>query len=239
MKKYLLIFLLAILMFSFSSCSKPDESEITPQNEALTTVDTWTQGEFSGIPPISASIRSESELEALYKALRYDSDDELREYLYGLGYGSRLTAVISCDSLSDFWERALSLPLPDLSQVPNLTESGLEYYPQNQSFILWYVAGGRQYRFTYVPGPLKTTEAVLHPVATGELHGAEIALGELAENSPFEYEANFYLKGYNVKLRIRNDRGVTNPKEIFLDYSDDPWVTFDKADVPEFHMEAE
>ncbi len=238
MKKYILLVSCVLILCLCTACVP--EKQISSDHNLSAEVDTSRtqisphQDGNMGIPPLITSVESEEGFQVLHDALKYD-DEELTEFFSNAGkYG--ISGIHTRKALEDFWEKTITLPLPNLESVPNLESFGLEYYKREDFYSLWYVAGGRQYRLYYYPGPIMTTDAVLNPVVTGELYGAEIALGALPEDSPWEYRADFYLNGYNVQLFIRNDLGVSNPQDIFLNYSKDSWVTVDKNENATFHL---
>lgn len=235
---FLAILLCALLVGCASTPPTATDSEQMQTGSFGVPKDVFSTDEAVGYPPSAVFLYSEEQCRELYEALKYESDEELRQFIESLENRPRLAGIQTCENLKFFWQKLLALPLPNLETVPGVSDFGIEYYPERQSFVFWYVAGGRQYRFIYLPGDVKTSEAVLNPVATGELHGAEIALKALPEGSSFEQEANFHVSGYNVKLLVRKDLNSTDPEPLFLNFSNDPWVTFDKNSAPEFHMQA-
>ncbi len=234
MKKLSLILLIAVMFSILAGCANQPAENVNSEPHP----NPYAYGNNSpsnvGDPPRTVTLRSAQEFNALYSALEYD-DETLEEFLEKNGdYDAN--GIRNRKDLETFWKITLALKIPNVENLQNLDRFGLEYKPEAYSYRFWYVAGGRQYHFYYYPGTMEQTEIITDPVATGNLHGAEIRLTTEPEGASFDYSARFYLDGYNVRLYIRNDLGATAPEPIDLNYSDTAWYEADQKGNITFHL---
>jgi len=266
MKKCLSVLILILFILSFAACaspshqdtSKPNPDEASnslsvegsdpffyePQEPSTSFQDSPMGSQESGPESapflFSVPISSEKGMNLLYQATKCSNAEELSKLQQQEAWSQefKYNNKGSLKSLNLLWEDLKDMPLLSLQQVPNVKSYALTQNVSYGYYDFIYLAGGWQYRIQYTKTPFEMISVSDPPVLTGRFFGQELRFQKLVDR-PYDYQATLIHGDYYVNFLIQSIPTTGKRDPLFLEFSDDPWMTIDEKGTLHLHMPPE
>ena len=265
MKRSLTILFLLLFTFSFVACASPSHQDTSKPNpdEASNNLSAEASDDLSyeqqdppsslqtsppdeqsggpGVPPLTFSVPIESEkgMNLLYQATKCSNNEEAIKFQQQEAWSQELKNERgSLQSLRSLWEDLEHMPLLSLQQVPNVEGFSLTQYTTYDFYDFIYLAGGWQYRIQYTKTPFEMISVSDPPALTGRFFGQELRFQKLVDR-PYDYQATLIHGDYYVNFLIGSVPSAEKRDPLFLEFSDDPWMTIDEKGTLQLHMPPE